>query len=162
MFDRSPIFYALIALILVGIATAALFSWQSTHSGPFAYFKDAPGKGPITERGERIIAAKLQVGASAAEAETLLRSAGFKCIKNYPPKVLPDMPVPDKNGRTQGIDMWLACKLAHGTLPSFHLGCIWRFGFEGSWWQSSFLADEHGRIASSVHRVTDGPDVQLR
>jgi hypothetical protein len=152
-------FFALLALLAAYVAWGLLFSYRSQHSGPFVFFKDAPGEGTIPERGERIITEKLRVGASAAEAEALLRKAGFECTKEFPPEVLPDLPVPDKNGWTQGVDMWLAYKLENGTLPSFHLSCIWKFGFEGSWWHSSFLADENGRIARSFHRVTDGPDV---
>jgi hypothetical protein len=152
-------FCVLSALVLAFFGWSQVFSYRSQHSGPFAYFRDAPGDGAITERGERVIAEKLQEGATAAEAERLLREAGFDCHKSFPPKVLPARPVPDKNGSFEGVDPWLAYWESHGNLPAFHLSCIWFFGSPVSWWQNSFFADEQGRVVEPYHRVTDGPDV---
>jgi hypothetical protein len=151
--------YLLPALVAAFVGSSYIFSYRSQHSGPFAYFKDAPGEGSIPERGERIIAQKLRTGAKAADAERFLREAGFDCHKSFPPKVLPTRPVSDKNGRFEGLDPWLAYQEFHAKLPAFHLSCIWFFGSPLSWWQNSFFADDQGRVVQPYRRVTDGPDV---
>jgi hypothetical protein len=148
----------LLAIVVAGFVKALIFSWQSLHSGPFAFFKNAPGHGTVVKRGEGVIAASIQAGEDVEKAEALLRAAGFTCNKEMAPSDVPSYPVPDKNGVSQGVSVWLSYFETHKKLPVYRLGCIYFFGFEHNAWINSLFTDENGRITQSYHTIIRGVD----
>jgi hypothetical protein len=146
----------LLAVAVAGVVKALIFSWQSQHSGPFAYFQDAPGKGTVLERGTNAIKTRLQDGSDARDLEKLLGDAGFECAKEVPPAVLATAPKPDENGVFHGFDPWLSYQQAHGILPAYHRACIHHFGFFYGGWLVTFYVDQAGLMRQPVQTVSFG------